>query len=288
MIQDFLDHMRAQGASANTIYVYKWALEKAVSMVGKPLDDMAATDLDKIRLKLRQELPGSVGPFDSALRKYLRWGQTALEKPKWRDWADLITSKRAQQSEPHALTTKEVNSLIHAAEASTDRLRDRALVLTLYSTGMRMGEACGNRINKTAGIQIGDVKWDTDPVSVEVNAKGGRREMRYFIIREDEAVQALKEYIGRRQKGAVFRFSADMARHFIKALGRRAGVKVHPHLFRHTFVTRQTSGGVILSSVQKGAGHRDISTTQRYVHMVYDDMAHARNIMKEMEKRGEA
>jgi len=149
-------------------------------------------------------------------------------------------------------------------------LRDRAMLETLYATGLRVSELVRltlDELDELAGL-------------VRVLGKGGRERI---VPLGDEALNWLNSYLhssrgellGRRVSEAVFvtRRGGPMTRqalwYLIKRYALRAGVgeELSPHSLRHAFATHLLNHGADLVSVQMLLGHADLSTTQIYTHV---------------------
>jgi site-specific recombinase XerD len=144
--------------------------------------------------------------------------------------------------------------------------RDRAIVVTLLYTGLRLAEL--------VALELGDVRVSARKGLVVVRSgKGdGYREvpLNAFVR------QVLEEWLGERQRlaaaaeRAVFvgrggrRLSKRSVDDVVRGLGEDAGVKLSAHLLRHTFLTRMVRQGSDLVLVAELAGHRRLETTRRY------------------------
>lgn len=165
-------------------------------------------------------------------------------------------------------------------------LRNKAIIETLYSAGVRVSEL--------AGLNVGDV--DTGSGIMRVLGKGGKER---WVPIGGKAIAAIDAYrdalaqkagIGRGVDGALF-LNKDNGRLTTRSISRvvdklaRAcglGVPVSPHALRHSFATHLLDGGADLRAVQELLGHSSLSTTQRYTHVSIDrlmaayDKAHPR------------
>lgn len=157
-------------------------------------------------------------------------------------------------------------------------LRDRALILTLADTGLRIHEACG--------LTRGDLDWNEGRAII--TGKGDRQDVVRFSSR---ALRALRDYLRERATldGSIGRplptlplfagrgkrlkpLSTHSARYIIdrrvrEALGEEAALRITPHSFRHYFVTTVLLATGNLKVAQELARHRRISVTQRYAHI---------------------
>lgn len=166
------------------------------------------------------------------------------------------------------------------------QLRNRAIIETLYSTGVRVSEL--------AGLDVADV--DTQSSVVRVLGKGGKERLAPIGTKALEAIAAYRKalaakYGGRpADNGPLFlnkdkgRLSTRSIARVVEKLARAIGlpIPVSPHAMRHSFATHILDAGADLRAVQKLLGHRSLSTTQRYTHVSIDrlmaayDKAHPR------------
>jgi site-specific recombinase XerD len=185
-----------------------------------------------------------------------------------------------------------VNNLIYSA-AETERthlinLRDRALIITLADTGLRIQEACS--------LRRGDIDWQEGRAVIV--GKGDQEAVVRFSRR---ALETLKDYISARAGldgsfgkpltalplfarhddragNRVLPISTTTGRNIVKqrvreALGEQAVGSITPHSFRHYFVTMVLRGsGGNLKLAQELARHKDTSTTQLYAHLSNDEL----------------
>jgi tyrosine recombinase XerC len=151
-------------------------------------------------------------------------------------------------------------------------LRDRAIMETLYSTGIRVSEL--------VGLNIGQV----DFIGGMVKVRGKGKKERLSPI-GDKALQALKSYLSKlatekREHHPLFmdrgnkRLTDEGVRKMINKYIRRASLqeKTSPHTFRHSFATHLLNKGADLRSVQELLGHASLSTTQIYTHVTTEHL----------------
>ncbi len=158
-------------------------------------------------------------------------------------------------------------------------MRNKALIETLYSTGVRVSEL--------AGLNVGDL--DSQSGVMRVFGKGSKERL---VPIGEKAVAAIDTYrdalaeecgIGRPPKGAMFlnknlgRLTTRSIARVVDKLARACGlaVPVSPHALRHTFATHMLDGGADLRAVQELLGHSSLSTTQRYTHVSIDRLMEA-------------
>jgi len=154
-------------------------------------------------------------------------------------------------------------------------LRDKAMLYTLYATGMRISEL----------VSLGIHNIDLTRGSVQVMGKGGKERL---IPLTEQAVKMIKLYLSHSReklsKGKdhinifVSTHGKQITRHSfwhrIKIYIERAEIKkdVHPHTLRHAFATHMLNNGADLRSVQLLLGHSDLATTQIYTHVAQEEV----------------
>jgi len=194
--------------------------------------------------------------------------------------AALLMSPKLDKSLPKFLTEDEMTALVEAP--AVDNIlgkRDRAILETLYSTGIRVSELVGMDID------------DIDLIGNIIKVAGKGRKERLVPI-GNKAVGTIQDYLSHRKKKsqALFlnkngtrlstRAVCNITYKYIKVAS--ADKKISPHVLRHSFATHLLDRGADLRSIQELLGHVSLSTTQIYTHVsterlkkVYDQ-AHPR------------
>lgn len=186
--------------------------------------------------------------------------------------AKALRTPRTGRKLPHFLTTAEVVQLLEAPPANEpEGLRDRALLETMYSGGLRVAELVGLNIEQ----------WDRDANILRVFGKG-KKERIAPVGRH--AAKALHAWLQVRQPAENAQPS-DQAAMFLNRFGTRLttrsvgrmiekyllqtglNLKTSPHTLRHSFATHLLDGGADLRSVQEMLGHKSLTTTQIYTHV---------------------
>ena len=151
--------------------------------------------------------------------------------------------------------------------------REKALVEFLVSSGCRLSE--------TVGIRVDQIDWRER--SVEVLGKGGKRRVVYFSVRAALMIQAYME----QRRGGEALFASSKAPYepmspraierAVETVGVRAGERrrIHPHLLRHTFATNALHAGMDLTVIQHLLGHSDPKTTMIYAELRPDAVKYA-------------
>ncbi len=176
-----------------------------------------------------------------------------------------VRSLRHREHLPKFLTESETVKLIESS--ATDKvlgMRDRAILETFYSTGIRISEL--------VGLNLDDVDFFSG--IVKVRGKGKKERM---VPIGEQAISALREYLSKRkgESNALFlnprlRRISDRGvrfvfRKYIKAANLGQGVS--PHTLRHSFATHLLNRGADLRTVQELLGHANLGTTQIYTHL---------------------
>jgi integrase/recombinase XerD len=181
--------------------------------------------------------------------------------------------KKKTEKVIHFLTLEQVEKLLEAPDTSNEiGLRDRAILETFFSTGMRAGELVN--LNRE---QI-KIKPETRDLEITIIGKGQRPRTVYF---SERAVFWLKKYLETRKdkEKALFinyrgkkpgtRLTIRSLERIVKKYAILAGLPLNTvcHTLRHSFATDLLSKGVDLRVVQEFLGHKNISTTQIYTHI---------------------
>jgi integrase/recombinase XerC len=186
--------------------------------------------------------------------------------------AKVLRTPRVGRKLPHFLTIDQITQLLEAPPANeTEGLRDRALLETMYSAGLRVAELVGMNVDN----------WDRDTNVVRVIGKG-RKERIAPIGRH--ASKALGRWLEVREpapdakpahRNAMFlnRFGTRLTTRSVGRMMEKylalTGLDriTTPHTLRHTFATHLLDGGADLRSVQELLGHKSLTTTQIYTHV---------------------
>jgi len=186
--------------------------------------------------------------------------------------AKPLRTPRADRKLPHFLTTEEVGRLLLAPPANqTNGIRDRAILETIYSAGLRVAELVALSLDH----------WDRGAGILRVQGKGRRERIApvgsYATRALDRWMQVRKPdpNAAPEQSAAVFlnrfgrRLTTRSIGRMLKKHIRTAGLsqQTSPHTLRHSFATHLLDGGADLRSVQELLGHQSLTTTQIYTHV---------------------
>jgi len=276
LIERFCDALWLQeGLSANTLEAYRRDLEGLERWISKRGTALASAS----RADLLDYLSGSVGKgarprttarLLSSLRRF--YGYLVREEKIKTDPTALIDSPKLGRPLPKSLSEEQVEKLLESPDITKPLgLRDRAMLETLYATGLRVSELVGltlSQVSLTQGV-------------VRVIGKGDKERL---VPLGEEAIAWISRYLAEGRPKLVKSRSTDalfttarggpMTRqafwHNLKTHTRQAGIdakKLSPHTLRHAFATHLLNHGADLRVVQMLLGHADLSTTQIYTHV---------------------
>jgi integrase/recombinase XerD len=284
LIGRFIDALAMEaGLSRNTLDAYRSDLERLAASLGRrTLESATRDDLEAHLSRLISSLysPRSRARVVSTMRRFYRY--LVREGVRDTDPTALIEAPKIGRPLPKSLSEDDVERLIAAPDVATARgLRDRAMLETLYATGLRVTELVGltlSEINLDAGI-------------VRVVGKGSKERL---VPMGDEAINWVTRFLrearpgllGKQRSDALFPTERGQAMtrqafwHLLRRHARTAGMTapLSPHVLRHAFATHLLNHGADLRVVQMLLGHADLSTTQIYTHV-------ARERLKELHAR---
>ena len=277
-IDVFLDHIKIErGLSRNTVEAYARDLRKLRTWLEK--HEPVALDVERLEARQLFAFVVAVGRTKLALRSQARlvvalrqfFRHLRSERHIPLDPSEDLALPRIGRPLPEVLSTEEVSRLLDTPDPSTARgLRDRAMLETLYSTGLRVSEL--------VALKLADINLAEGFLSTV----GKGRKQRIVPVGE-AAVQMVERYLSEarpafdrgRNHPALFltHLGRGMTRQgFWKLLGGyalRADItkRLSPHKLRHSFATHLLENGADLRAVQAMLGHADIGTTQIYTHL---------------------
>lgn len=280
--KQFLEHLEIEkNRSKKTLENYNHYLERFLTLtrVTKP-SDITDETVRRFRLQLnRQEESGgkylkkvTQNYHIIALRAFLKY----LAK---RDIKTLAAEKielgKQEEREVAFLESEELQRLVASPNGTTlVELRDRAILETLFSTGLRVSELCALNTD------------DIDLSRGEFSVRGKGRKVRVVFL-SDTAKATIKTYLDKRsdvdqalfiripkdesfEKYEKLRLTPRSIQRIIKKYSIKAGIigkKITPHIMRHSFATDLLRNGADIRSVQALLGHASVTTTQIYTHV---------------------
>lgn len=275
-IADFIRHLETErNSSPHTLSAYHSDLAQFMEFIQAELGTAAGSE-NVTHLLIRRWLAhlhrdhakSSMGRKLAAVRAFfkhlVRTGRLSKNP------AELVSTPKKEKKVPYHLSIDEVTALVEAPrDPGILSLRDRAILETLYS--------CGVRVSELTGLNVGGI--DLDGGTARVLGKGNKERI---VPVGSIARAALARYLGARNDpppdAPLFtnarggRLTSRSVRrvvdgHILQLATMR---KISPHTLRHTFATHLLEGGADLRAIQELLGHASLSTTQKYTHVGID------------------
>ena len=292
-IERFEEHLQLErNLSPHTLAAYGRDLREFQAFVlsQKPGQGELLSQIDQILLRRylallhKKNSKTSIARKLAALRTFFRYllREGVLETNP----GELVGTPRRDKSLPKTLSVDEAFALMEGGEGDDLlALRDRAIVETLYS--------CGLRVSELTGLDVRGLDLEQGLVRV---AGKGRKER--IVPIGSKACAALRDYLDARgnpaQEAPLFlnhrggRLTPRSVERNLKRQLLQGGVSKNatPHSLRHSFATHLLDGGADLRAIQELLGHASLSTTQKYTQVSVDqllavyDRAHPRNRKK--------
>lgn len=287
LITDFLEYLEVErGRSIRTIRNYDFYLRRLSEFAKNPAPHQITRDLiHRYRLWLNhigggqqnEPLAKSTQNYHLiALRSFLKY--LARNDVKSLPPEQIELAKQPMRTVAF-LEAEELDRLLKAPMQEKDamiQLRDKAVLELLFSTGMRVSEI--------SGLKIDSINLRRDEFTIR--GKGGKNRI---VFISSTAKDALKHYLAKRKDTSPFLFvSHDRAKkgrvqtpltprsiqRMVERYTTAAGITKHitPHSLRHTFATDLLLSGADIRSVQSMLGHSSITTTQIYTHITNNQM----------------
>ena len=276
LLQKFKQYLLLEKAlSSNTLEAYVHDVEKLFTYLEQqqihPID-AKLDDLEHFLASLHDEQihPRSQARILSGIRAFYRY--LVLDGYIEGDPTLLLESPKIGMKLPEVLSVEEIDMLIAAIDLSKrEGQRNRAIIETMYSCGLRVSEACN--------LKLSDLYLREGFIKVE--GKGSKQRL---VPISERAIAEIMDYMTDRAEIDIkpghedylfvsAHFKKKMSRitlfHIIKELAEQAGIKktISPHTLRHSFATHLLEGGANLRVIQSMLGHEDIGTTEIYTHI---------------------
>lgn len=278
LVKRFLTSKMVKGCTERTIEFYTNTMKFVLNKVSKTVDDITSDDI-RLYIALRKRRDGVTDTtIDNELRvlrsfyAFLISEELVTKNPMLK-----VDNVRKEKGKKEALTEEEIEKLRYQASVGTATTqgrkyieRDSVIIELLLSTGVRVSELVGIKLNEIKGNKI------------LVHGKGRKDRYVYMNAR---AEFALNRYMPKRKnKGSAYLFPGNEDGHIGKGtiesrtreLAKLAGVeKANPHKFRRTCATMALRRGMPIEQVSKMLGHEEISTTQIYLDLSEKDLEYA-------------
>lgn len=267
--------MLEKGMSANTAVAYSDDVDKLVHYLtdaGVGVERATTDDLERFVCTLQDVgiQPRSQARIISGVKNFYKF----LRQEGFMDTdpTELLLTPKIGRHLPEVLTIGEIDAMIAAIDMSKpEGQRNRAIVETLYSCGLRVSELITLRLSQLyveeryIVIQGKGSKQRIVPISSvaleQINLYLEQTRSRQVVQRGSEDILFLN------RRGAML--TRQMIFHIIKQLCELAGIRkvISPHTLRHSFATHLLEGGANLRAIQQMLGHESITTTEIYVHI---------------------
>ncbi len=283
----FLAALRGREASAHTIAAYRRDLTGFAAWfrdhVGTPctLTTITTTDVRDFRTYLRDtqhRTPATVNRKLAALRSCFQWAITTGRRAD----SPLATVRdvREEPRRPRWFLKRDLDRLLRELDAAAkpaSKVRDRAIVLTLRHTGIRVGEL--------VTLRVRDVTLSDRKGSLRVLSKGAKERTiplnqtvrtalsAYLVVRRERTDSSDYRELFLGQRGPLNNQAVEK---LIRKYADRAGLEAFtPHSLRHSFAKGLLDAGEDLVTVQTLLGHERLDTTARYTHPGARDLEEA-------------
>lgn len=244
----------------------KWMGGKSLSLPDVGTEELAAF----LQCRREEGLEASSRRIATVhLKVFFRWMAAEGRLPM--DPAEPLLAPRPDQSLPETMSASEVGRLLESIEPDSPLgRRDRAILELFYSSGLRLSELCGLRLER----------MDEEEGFLRITGKGNKTRVVRTGMRAREAIadylanarpllvrKCTSTHVFLTVRGTAM--SPDRVRQVVKERAKRAGIgeNLYPHLLRHSFATHLLEGGADLRVIQELLGHADIGTTQIYTHV---------------------
>lgn len=191
--------------------------------------------------------------------------------------AEKIELSRVTPTEIEIISYEELERLLNAPQGDSLRsLRDKAILETLFSTGLRVSELCQLNRDKI-NLEKGEfsVKGKGNKVRLVFLSPIAREALKKYLAKRTDLEEALFVSISKSKKPKVIgRITPRTIQRLISYYAKKAGItrRVTPHTLRHLFATDLLQNGADLRAVQMLLGHSNISTTQVYTHLTNKEL----------------
>jgi integrase/recombinase XerD len=291
-LKDYQNYLRIErGLSENTISNYSFDVKKLMGWLETNQVQVSPVQIDEDQVQeFIYQLAKTVNPRTqsrviSGLKGFFNY--LIFEDYRKTNPLELIESPKTGRKLPDTLSQQEIDAIIKAVDLSSAQgERNRAILETLYS--------CGLRVSELTNLKISDLFFDEG--FIQVTGKGNKQRfvpiakvtMRYILIYLKEV--RVHENIVKDHQDVVFlnrrgkKLTRAMIFTIIKQLAEKAGVRktISPHTFRHSFATHLLENGADLRAIQQMLGHESITTTEIYMHV---DRKHLSDVLMKFHPR---
>lgn len=275
-IKDFVSYLKIEkGLAENSIFAYQndvaklcdFAIAKQKSPTEISYNDLKQLLAELFDLGLSARTQARI---ISGIKQFYSF--LLLENIIKEDPSELLEQPKIGRKLPEILTIEEIDNLIAAIDLSKNEgHRNRAILETLYS--------CGLRVSELINLRFSDLYFEEG--FIRVIGKGNKERLvpvspqvqkeielyNYHIRKHQEISKGHENIVFLNRRGS--QLTRVMIFTIIKELSKATGLKktISPHTFRHSFATHLIEGGANLRAIQDMLGHESITTTEIYTHL---------------------
>lgn len=293
LLKQFETHLRlACSFAPNSVEAYMSDMTKLRQFITLSQHNISPLEVKPIHLTAFLEYihthnlcASSQARIHAALKAFYKF--LLLENYLEKDPTALIECPKVGRKLPDTLEVHEIEALLNAIDDTTSAgIRNRAILETLYSSGLRVSELIELKLSSLY-VDIGFLRV-MGKGSKERLVPIGATALKYIQIYVDEIrchltlQKGFENYIFLNRRGR--KLTRVMIFLIIKKLAQKIGLKkkISPHTFRHSFATHLIEGGADLRAVQEMLGHLSITTTEIYTHL---DRHYLKQIVQEFHPR---
>ncbi len=291
-IKKFQSYLRIErGLSANTIENYTFDIERLCLFLSEKDNQVSPTEISEesvqefIYAVSKTLNPRSQARIISGLKSF--FGYLIFEDYRKDNPLELIETPKTGRKLPDVLSLEDIDKIIAAIDLSTQEgERNRAILETLYS--------CGLRVSELVGLKISDLFFDEG--FIKITGKGNKERFVPICQSAQKFIEIYQHHVRTKlsiKKGfedTLFlnrrgqQLTRAMIFTIIKTLAVAIELKknISPHTFRHSFATHLLENGADLRAIQLMLGHESITTTEIYVHL---DRSHLSQIINTFHPR---
>jgi site-specific recombinase XerD len=273
LLKEYLEYLEIEkNRSPRTKAVYERALKRflAFGRITRP-EEITNEKIRSFRVHLAERnnlKKNTQGYYVIAIRNFLRY---LLRRDQATVPLEKIELPKMPKRQVEIIEYPDLERLLKAPEGNGIKtLRDRAILETLFSTGLRVSELCG--LDRYLNLGRGEitVRGKGDKLRLVFLSEGCRKDLKDYLDKRGDAEPALfVSYSKSKDPKVIGRITPRTVERLISFYAKKAGIpkKVTPHTLRHLFATDLLMNGADLRAVQEMLGHSSIQTTQIYTHL---------------------
>lgn len=290
LLKDYLDYLEIEkNRSPKTRENYERYLKVFIKFADiKTEKDIAADKVREFRLYLaRAKTPDGENFKKSTQSYYIIALRNFLKYLIKRDFnvlsPDKIELPKISQRQIEIIEYDDLERMLKSPKGNDLKsLRDKAILETFFSTGLRVSELCA--LDRYLDLERGEIsiRGKGDKLRVVFLSDNAKKAIKNYLDKRTDADEALfisltkskKSLPDGRQAKVIGRIIPRTVQRMVDFYARKAGIakKVHPHMIRHLYATDLLINGADLRSVQELLGHSNISTTQIYTHITNKEL----------------